>query len=103
MPTINFKAIETKNEENLKKVKSGAKIKYMYSLAGGKPLVLIGAGHDPKITKELTDSNPYSGEIEVLRETIVGKGELKVTGCKANRSQFDQAMAKITKKKVTYV
>ncbi len=100
---INFKAIETKNQENLKKVASGKKIKYLYSLAGGKPLVLIGTGHDAKTTKELTDSNPYSGEIEVLREAIVGKGELKVTGCKANRSQFDQAMGQITKKKITYV
>jgi len=104
---VDFKAIETKNQSNLKVVKSGSKIKYQYTLAivNGKkyPVILIGAGHDPETVKQVTASKPFAGEIEVLREPVVGKGELKVTGCKSNRYEFETALARITKKKVFYV
>jgi hypothetical protein len=102
-PAPNFKAIETKNQTNLKAVKSGSKIRYMFSMLGNKPLLLIGAGHDPKTVKSISDAQHHEGEIEVLREKIVGKGELKVTGCKNRRSEFDGAIAQISKKKVLYV
>ena len=51
----------------------------------------------------MTASKPFAGEIEVLRQPVVGKGELKVTGCKSNRYEFETGLARITKKKVFYV
>jgi len=67
------------------------------------PLVLIGAGHQAEAVQMVSAGRHYSGEIEVLREPLKGKGELKVTGCGANRSEFDRVIARISKKKVFYV
>jgi hypothetical protein len=103
---INVSAMDSKNQSNLKAVKSGAKIKYLYGMepVGNKlvPVVLIGAGHQAEAVTAVSGGKHFSGEIEVLREPIKGKGELKVTGCGANRSEFDGAIARISKKKVFY-
>ena len=44
-------------------------------------------------------SKPYSGKIMVTKGTITNPGQLKVTGCKSNRYEFETALAKFTKKR----
>ena len=51
----------------------------------------------------MAKNRPANGTIEVLREPLVGKGELKVTGVKGDRLAFDDAVGRISKKKVFYV
>ncbi len=104
---IDSKAIDSKNQSNLKAVPSGGKIKYQYTMLNennrATPVVLIGTCYKPEIVKAVAESKHFAGEIEVLREPIKGKGELKVTGCGANRAQFDAIIARTSKKKVFYV
>ena len=102
-----IKAMDAKNQSNLKAVKSGAKIHYLYSTLRvdnkATSIVLIGSGHDAEVVKVISAATHFSGDIEVLREPLKGKGELRVTDCGSNRSQFDGVMARVSKKKVFYV
>jgi hypothetical protein len=104
--TFTVQAMDSKNQSNLKAVKSGAKVHYLYTTlrANNKsiPIVLIGSGHDAETVKVVSGAKHFSGDIEVLREPIVGKGELRVTGCSTNRAEFQAVIARISKKKVFY-
>ena len=101
---MNMAAADKKNQENLKKVKSGKTIKYQFvPLQGHRGFALLGDGHSQENLDVMVPKNrPVTGNIEVLREPLVGKGELKVTGLKADQAEFDDAMKRITKKKVFY-
>jgi hypothetical protein len=68
----------------------------------GNALILIGAGHDSATVKKAQAGSHYSGEITVTKGSLRDPGQLKVTRCKANRAQFQEALARFTKKKVTY-
>ena len=96
-------AIQKKNQANLKAVDNGGTVTYLYTGVGRDAVILIGAGHDSELVKRVKKSRPYSGEIMVTKGTITNPGQLKVTGCKSNRSEFETALAKFTKKKVVYV
>jgi len=102
---MNMAAADKKNQENLKKVKSGKTIKYKFvPLKGHRGFALLGDGHSQENLDVMVPKNkPITGEIEVLREPLVGKGELKVTGLTSEKAEFDDAMKRITKKKVFYV
>lgn len=102
---MNIPAADKKNQENLKKVKSGGKIKFQFvPLKGQKGFALLGDGHSQENLDVMVPKNrPVTGSIEVLREPLVGKGELKVTGVAGDRLAFDEAMGRISKKKVFYV
>ena len=96
--------VDKKNQENLKKVASGGKIAYQYGrTSNGQYVVLIGAGHAPDIVAMFAKGGGDAGTIEVLREQIKGKGEVKVSGCKSNKAQFEEALGRVTKKKVIHV
>ena len=101
---MNMAAADKKNQENLKKVPSGGKIKFQFvPLKGSRGFALLGDGHSQENVDVMTKNRPVTGTIEVLREALVGKGELKVTGLKGDRLAFDDAMGRISKKKVFYV
>lgn len=101
---MNIAAADKKNQENLKMVPSGGKIKFQFvPLQGNKGFALLGDGHSKENVDVMVKNRAVTGTIEVLREALVGKGELKVTGVKGDRLQFDDAMRRISKKKVFYV
>jgi len=95
MPDIN--AIRKKNQENLKRVESGGKINYLHA----QKWVVIGDGHDPETVQMM--SKAYKGTIEVKREKFVGKGKLYCKGSPSDRSQFQEELARISKKEVVWV
>jgi folylpolyglutamate synthase/dihydropteroate synthase len=90
-------AARRKNQENLKRVESGGRINYLHA---GK-YVLIGDGHNPAHVQMMAQA--YRGTIEVKREKIVGKGKLYCKGSPSERAQFQDEIARISKKEVVWV
>ena len=98
----NFKAIETKNATNLKKIDNGGSVPYLFSMLGGKALLLIGTGHDVAVSRAVSAAQHHQGVITIKKGNLTGPGELTVTGCANRRSEFETAVARFSKKKVIF-
>jgi hypothetical protein len=99
MPTISAKDtadIRKKNQDNLKKVDSGGTINFKQM----HQLIMIGDGHKPEHVAFL--QNPQEGTITVKREKFIGKGKLYCKGATGGRLQFQDEMARISKKEVIW-
>jgi hypothetical protein len=97
----NIKKITDVNKTNLKAVDSGGKIAYQSHMG----IVLIGKHTytvGQQMSEAMRDQDGAHGNLEVQRQAIIGKGEIKVVPPPHDRSQFEGAMAKITKKKIYY-
>jgi hypothetical protein len=97
-----MKKIDAGNQNNLKKVPSGGTIDYL-AVRG---LVLIGKHTTPEgkqIEAEML-KNPLlaKGKLEVQRQVLVGKGEIKASPPPKDRAEFQAYIARISKKKVFY-
>ncbi|MDP9093164.1 MAG: hypothetical protein M3N95_09550 [Actinomycetota bacterium] len=107
-PQPNLRAIETKNQQNLKALPNNNKIDYMFAvLAGGGHtdyVLLIGKGHDPAITKRVAAAGPQKGTIDIGKGGLVSAGELTVTGVHGATEQanFKKLIAAFSKKKVIF-
>lgn len=97
LDTKQVKALDKKNQSNLKRVKSGNSIDYIQAAS----VVLIGSGHDAVITKEVNKKSlATKGKIKVGRE-LLGKGNVEITGCR-DRREMEDTIARISKKKVVF-
>lgn len=106
--TVDWNKVAKQNEMNLKKVASGGKIAYEFGRLGSNHyVVLVGtsAAHhlQPELGQIFRGPGVEKGTIEVLREPLRGKGEIRVSGLNNHKAQFEAEMAKITKKKLFYV
>lgn len=100
---FHFEVIEKRNAANLKATPEGGHVSYLYTMEGRKPVILIGKGHDAQAVAQVKDARHYEGLITIKKGGALSAGELTVSGCKANRAEFEQALARFTKKKVTFV
>jgi hypothetical protein len=102
-PQVNFRAIEAKNQTNLKALQNKGSIDYMFTMLGSQPLLLIGPGHDAAVTQAVRDAQHHHGTITIKKgEALSGPGELTVTGMANRRAEFQSAIARFSKKKVVY-
>jgi hypothetical protein len=105
-PAPNLKNIETKNQQNLKALPDSGTIDFLYAgLQVGAKLeyvLLIGAGHEPKILNRVKQAGPIKGKIDIGKGGLFGAGELKVSGCTDGRDQFKKIIGHFSKKKVTF-
>jgi hypothetical protein len=99
---IDWAGIEKKNQANLKKLKDGQSIDFLYVLAGRNGVVLIGPGHSASIVTEVKKNRPYQGTITITKGGLTNAGELKVTGVKSDQLQFKDALKNFTKKKIVF-
>jgi hypothetical protein len=97
-----IKKIDAGNQTNLKKVPSGGSIDYL-AVRG---LVLIGKHTTPDVkaveAEMLKNSLLAKGKLEVQRNVLVGKGEIKASPPPKDRAEFQDYIARISKKKVFY-
>lgn len=94
------KKVDDANQKALKAVKSGSKIDYHYV----RPFLVLGTPTDAFVKgflQQMTKEPGYcKGSIEVLREPIKGKGELKATRPKSDQAEFKTRLNAISKKQV---
>ncbi len=94
------KKVDDANQKALKAVKSGSKIEYHYV----RPFLVLGKPTDAFLRgflEQMTQESGYCrGTIEVLREPLVGKGELKATRPKSDQAEFKTRLNAISKKQV---
>jgi len=94
-----LKEIENKNKANLKATPDGGKVDYV-SFSG---IVLIGKGHKKDYVDAVKKApGPNKGQITVDKGSVLDKGELTITGCRAGRAEFQAALKKFTKKKLIF-
>lgn len=97
-----FAAIERRNQANLKAVDNGASVTYLFAMHRGQPLILIGSGHDPAAVETVTNGAHFDGVIAVRKGRLGDPGQLRVTGCRGRRNEFETALARFTKKDVVF-
>jgi hypothetical protein len=94
------KKVDDANQKALKAVKSGSKIEYHYV----RPFLVLGTPTDAFVRgflQQMAHEPGYCrGTIEVLREPIRGKGELKATRPKSDQAEFKTRLNAISKKQV---
>jgi hypothetical protein len=94
------KKVDDANQKALKAVKSGSKITYHYV----RPFLVLGNPTDAFVRNFLQQMQQEpgfsTGTIEVLREPIKGKGELKVSPAPKNQAEFKTRLQAISKKQV---
>jgi len=95
---VDMNAITNRNKSNVKATRDGGTVQYVAI----RSLVLIGGGHDANLVTAMRANGCSAGNITVDKGSMLDKGELKVTGCSANRSEFDSAIKLFSKKKVLY-
>lgn len=102
---IDWASLKKANAAALKKVDNGGSTPYKYTKAGSKAFLIIGEEkkHAPaNIAMMGTAKSFYSGVIKVKKGGLTDPGSLTVSGCKANRKEFEDAIAEFSKKKVIY-
>ena len=98
---IDLLTIRKRNQAALKKLENGGRSPYVYTLYGGKALLIIGK-IDPEIEHALRGCKPYVGTVEVTKGSLTDPGQLKFTGVPANRHELETELKQFTKKKVVY-
>ena len=106
MPKPDVKKIITAadkvNQKALKALKEGKSVDFI----AARSLVLIGDDHD-KETVDFAKENGadrYAGTITIKKGSVTkGAGTLTCSGLKANRAEFEGAIARISKKDVVWV
>jgi hypothetical protein len=94
-----LKQIETKNKANIKATRDGGTVDYI-AFSG---IVLIGKDHKAEYVEAVRSApGPSSGTITVDKGSILDRGELTITGCKAGRSEFQTTLKRFTKKKLVF-
>ena len=85
------------NKRNLKALENGGKTEFWQ--AGS--VVLIGAGHKAEIVEEVKKTG-WTGKITITKGSGTNPGSLEVTGAKSGRREFEDTVARFSKKKVGY-
>lgn len=108
-PAPNLKAVQTKNQQNLKALPDGGKIAFVFGAVGGPGghldyVLLIGSGHDAKLATRVQAGGPLHGTIDIGKGGMLGPGELTVTGVSGStdKNTFKNIIAGFSKKKVTF-
>lgn len=93
-------AADKQNTKNLKALKDGGTLPFI----AARHLVLIGDGHKSDVVKlaRQNGADRYAGTITIEKGGFTGPGKLTATGLKANRAEFEQAIGRISKKKVVW-
>jgi hypothetical protein len=102
---IDWAALKKANAAALKKVDNGGSVPYKYTKAGSRAFIVIGdeKKHAPANVQMMgTAKSFYSGVIKVKKGSLTDPGTLTVSGCKANRAEFEEAISEFSKKKVNY-
>ena len=99
MPQIDIRHADQTNERNLKNLADGGSIAFQQA----RQLVLIGAGHKPEHTRLIgaAITTAAQGTITIRKGKGTDPGELVVRGSH-DRSEFETAIKRISKKKVTF-
>ena len=102
-----LKAVETKNQSNLKLTSDKGGIAYEAAILaiGGKQelVLLIGAGHGRDVTTAVKAAGPIHGSIDVGKGGLLGPGELTVRGMDSHyRDHTKRLLGAFSKKKVTF-
>ena len=107
MTAQHLKAVETKNQSNLKLTSNKGAIAYEAAIiiVGGKPelFMLIGAGHSTDVARAVKAAGPIHGSIDVGKGGLMGPGELTVRGMDSHYQQHAKRLLNaFSKKKVTF-
>jgi hypothetical protein len=97
MPTYKISDIDPVNQRNLKALENGGTVEFWEKGA----VFAIGAGHKPELVDDLHKNGGTKGTIKITKGSLTNPGTLEVTGCHS-RMQFQDAMKRISKKKVVF-
>lgn len=98
---VDYAAIALRNKKNTDALADNGRTTYVCV----RDIVLIGAGHDPKtvIRVESALGTPNRGEIIVTKGDRKNPGQLIVTNFGTGRREFEDEIARFTKKEVVFV
>jgi hypothetical protein len=85
------------NQRNLKALDNGGNIEFW--MKG--QVCAIGAGHKAELMTDLKQFG-FKGSIKITKGKLTDPGTLEVTGCKSQRREFEDGIARISKKKVIF-
>jgi hypothetical protein len=98
MTYVDWNAVDDRNRQNVKNTPDGGQV----GVLAARKLVLIGPGHPQELLDAARDNNACEGTITVDKGGMLDRGELHVTGIDHNLAEFEQAIARFSKKKVIY-
>jgi hypothetical protein len=98
MTNVDWNAVTETNRQNVKNTPDGGQVPVIAS----RKLVLIGPGHPNEYVEAARERGACEGMITVDKGGILDRGELHVTGVNHNLAEFEQEIARFSKKTVIY-